>query len=163
MRLRADQREPPEERYDSPAEVVQTVDLPVPAAVTGDSHRAAAQCRPEEIERSPISLGDIEGRGHLPAPPVVTSTATDEHEAAFTESESGKEAPERDGDRLDGRSFLLIVRTRHVVTMVNVRSDVTMSSAGYSDVPANSRVLQLPQSIGTAAVYRGLDSRRRRS
>ncbi len=42
--------------------------------------------------------------------------------------------------------FLLIVRTRHVVTMVNARSDVTMSSAGYSDIPAygQMRTVLLP-------------------
>src|SRR5207237_7798536 len=38
-------------------------------------------------------------------------------------------------------SFLLIVRTRHVVTIVNTLSDVTMSSAGCSHVPAYSRIL----------------------
>jgi len=38
-------------------------------------------------------------------------------------------------------SFLLIVRTRHVFTIVNVPSDATMSSAGYTDVPAYSRIL----------------------
>ena len=37
--------------------------------------------------------------------------------------------------------FLLIARTRHVVTTVNVRSDVTVSSAGCSGVPAFSRIL----------------------
>ena len=36
--------------------------------------------------------------------------------------------------------FLLIVRTRHVVTTVNVRSDVTMSSAGFSEFPAYGRI-----------------------
>ena len=36
--------------------------------------------------------------------------------------------------------FLLIVRTRRVVTIVYVWSDVTMSSAGYSEFPANSRI-----------------------
>jgi len=37
--------------------------------------------------------------------------------------------------------FLLIVRTRHVVTIVNVRSDVpTMSSAGFSEFPAYSQI-----------------------
>jgi len=38
-------------------------------------------------------------------------------------------------------SFLLIVRTRHVFTIVNILSDGTMSSAGFSDVPAYSRIL----------------------
>ena len=42
------------------------------------------------------------------------------------------------------QSFLLIVRTRHIVT-VPPTSDGTRS-AGYSDVPAYSRVLQLPRS-----------------
>src|SRR5438105_1655420 len=30
------------------------------------------------------------------------------------------------------RPFLLVFRTRHVVTIVNITSDVTMSSAGYT-------------------------------
>ena len=47
--------------------------------------------------------------------------------------------------------FLLIVRTRRVVTAVG-------SSAGFSEFPAYSRVLQLPRSIVTAAVYRGFIS-----
>jgi len=38
-------------------------------------------------------------------------------------------------------SFLLIARTRHIFTIVNVLSDVTMSSARYSGVPAYSRIL----------------------
>jgi hypothetical protein len=36
--------------------------------------------------------------------------------------------------------FLLIVRTRHVFTTVNVWSDVTMSSAGFSEFPAYGRI-----------------------
>ena len=36
--------------------------------------------------------------------------------------------------------FLLIVRTRHVVTTVNAWSDVTVSSAGFSEFPAYSRI-----------------------
>ncbi len=36
--------------------------------------------------------------------------------------------------------FLLIVRTRHVVTIVNIHSDVTMSSAGSSEFPAYSQI-----------------------
>ena len=49
------------------------------------------------------------------------------------------------------QSFLLIVRTRRIVTAVG-------SSAGFSEFPAYSRVLQLPRSIVTAAVYRGFIS-----
>jgi hypothetical protein len=59
-------------------------------------------------------------------------------EGTFTLDESRKEPL----GTLDPReSFLLIARTRHVVTMVNVASDVAMSSAGYSGVPAYSRIL----------------------
>src|SRR6202011_5144846 len=42
------------------------------------------------------------------------------------------------------QSFLLIVRTRHVVTVPSALDGTR--SAGYSDVPAYSRVLQLPRS-----------------
>ena len=59
--------------------------------------------------------------------------------------------------------FLLIVRTRHVVTIVNVRPDVTMSSAGYSEFPAYSQILflelQRSRPIVTAAIDRGFGSR----
>ena len=54
-------------------------------------------------------------------------------EAAFAVDEPGYPP-------CDSQPFLLIVRTRHVVTIVNITSDVTMSSAGYSDVPAYSRL-----------------------
>ena len=68
--------------------------------------------------------------------------------------------------------FLLIVRTRHVVTMVNVLSDGTMSSAGYSEFPAYGQMrtallpvrgaaIYLRTVIVTAAVYRGLALRLR--
>ena len=53
-------------------------------------------------------------------------------------------SPESSDRRPDEWSFLLIVRTRHVVT-VPPTWDGTRS-AGYSDVPAYSRVLQLPRS-----------------
>jgi hypothetical protein len=39
-----------------------------------------------------------------------------------------------------GQPFLLVFRTRHVVTIVNVPSDGTMSSAGYSGFPAYSQM-----------------------
>jgi hypothetical protein len=40
------------------------------------------------------------------------------------------------------KSFLLIVRTRHVVTIADAQiGRDTMSSAGCSDVPAYSRIL----------------------
>jgi hypothetical protein len=82
------------------------------------------------------------------------------------------------------QSFLLVFRTRHVVTMVNVTSDVTRGSAGYSGFPAYSQMRTTPLPawgaaiagaghtcplrprylrtvIVTAAVYRGLDLRLR--
>ena len=60
-------------------------------------------------------------------------------------------------ETLDGKPFLLIVRTRRIVTAAQQAA----SSAGYSEIPAYSRLLQLPWSIVTAAVYRGLASRLR--
>src|SRR5438105_5033688 len=86
----------------------------------------------------------FEGGGDLPLPAVVAALAADEHEASFSEGESRQEASERARNRFDIESFLLIARTRHVVTIVNARSDVTMSSAGCSGIPAFSRLLQLP-------------------
>ena len=57
---------------------------------------------------------------------------------SFAFDESRKEPL---GTLVARESFLLIVRTRHVVTTVNARSDVTVSSAGYTGIPAFSRIL----------------------
>ena len=63
--------------------------------------------------------------------------------------------------RSASESFLLIVRlTRHVVTIVNARSDVTLSSAGYPDVPAYSRIFQPPFPSNNLGSY-GYSYRRR--
>jgi hypothetical protein len=43
------------------------------------------------------------------------------------------------------QSFLLVCRiTRHVVTIVNAQSDITMSSAGYPDFPAFGQMRTVP-------------------
>jgi hypothetical protein len=157
-RLRPDEREALEERDDAELDVAEAIDLPVPATVPGLAERSAPECVAEQLERRSIFLRHVEGGGDLPLPAVVASRTTYEHEASFSESEPRQEAPELTRDRFDSEPFLLIVRTRHVVTTVHARSDGTVSSAGYSDVPAYSRLLQLPQSIVTAAVYRGLIS-----
>ena len=68
-----------------------------------------------------------------PSRPIGLTNEAD-REASFSVYETDDPAD------LD-QSFLLIVRTRHVVTIVNARSDGTMSSAGCSDVPAYSRIL----------------------
>src|ERR671918_1028609 len=123
--------------------------------------RPARERVAEELQWNSILLRHVEGGRDLPLPLVVAATATDEHEAGLAQSETRQEAPEIARDRFDSEPFLLIVRTRHLVTIVSVWSDVTMSSAGYSEIPAYSRLLQLPWSIVTAAVYRGLASRLR--
>ncbi len=116
----------------------------VPAAVARSAERPAVERLAEQLERSPIVLRDVERGGELPLPRVVGTPPTHEHEASLSEGEPGQKVPERARDGFDCQPFLLIVRTRHVVTIVNARSDVTMSSAGYSDIPAYSRLLQLP-------------------
>lgn len=89
-----------------------------------------------------------------------------DREASFSVYETSYPATEL------GQPFLLIVRTRHVVTTVNVRSDGTVSSAGYSEFPAYSqmRTVLLPARgaamylrtvIVTAAVYWGFNSKLR--
>jgi len=87
---------------------------------------------------------------------LVASWTTNEHEAGFSQREPDQVVPELAREQSDGESFLLIVRTRHIVTAPPV-ADGT-GSAGYSEFPAYSRVLQLPRLIVTAAVYRGLAS-----
>jgi hypothetical protein len=54
--LRPYEREPLEEGHNAVAEVGQSIDLPVPAAVPGAAHSATAERLAEELERSPILL-----------------------------------------------------------------------------------------------------------
>jgi hypothetical protein len=124
--------------------VGEAIHLPVPAAVAGDPHRAAAVSLAEEIERSPIDLRDVEGGREPEAFGAAAAFAADNHEASLSQREPGQESTECDVNRLDGRPFLLIACTRHIVT-VAAPPDGT-SSAGCSGVPAYSRLLQLPRS-----------------
>jgi len=105
----------------------------------------------------------ITGLVALPAHPVGLPNEAD-GEASLSVYETDHPAT------LLVESFLLIVRTRHVVTIVNVASDDTMSSARYSEFPAYSQmhtallpergaaIIYLRTVIVTAAVYRGLVS-----
>ena len=65
--LRPNERVPLEEGHDAAAEVGEAIDLPVPAAVPGSARGAAAQRLPEQIERCPIVLRDVERCGNSPA------------------------------------------------------------------------------------------------
>jgi len=60
-----------------------------------------------------------------PGRPVWLPNKPD-REASFSVYKAGHPATELD------QPFLLVFRTRHVVTIVNASSDVTMSSAGYT-------------------------------
>ncbi len=135
-----------------------------------------------ESGHAPCALDDDKSVKHLiagpvafPAPPVRLPDEAD-GEASFSVYKTNNPA------ELD-QPFLLVVRTRHVVTSVNAPSDGT-GSAGYSGFPAYSqmRTALLPARgaakkcpagrvsrpektchlrtvIVTAAVYRGLGSR----
>ena len=107
----------------------------------------------------------VSGLVASPARSVILPNETD-REATFSVYKTAYPTTELD------QPFLLIVRTRHVVTMVNAASDATMSSAGYSEFPAYGQMhtALLPTRgaanylrtvIVTAAVYRGLDSKLR--
>ena len=101
---------------------------------------------PEELSeifealRAFRALGHNEPMAHLKSGSVAASanaivlTHEADREAAFSVYETDHPTTEL------GQSFLLIVRTRHVVTIVNARSDGTMSSAGYSGFPAYSQM-----------------------
>src|ERR1017187_6396914 len=69
---------------------------------------------------------------------------THQHEAPLTQRKTRQEATERGRYGPYARPFLLIVRTRHIFTVPSTWDGTR--SAGYSDVPAYSRVLQLPRS-----------------
>jgi hypothetical protein len=89
-----------------------------------------------EAERAPRSLRHHEPMAHLKAGLVasparaVTLPHEPDREASFSVYKADHPTTLLD------QPFLLIVRTRHVVTIVNDHSDVTMSSAGYSEFPA---------------------------
>ena len=96
--------------------------------------RAAAEERLKQLERgsTPLALRDDEFRPDLPAEPHH-GTPVDVHaEASFAVDEPSDPA-------FQPEPFLLIICTRHVVTILSAEAD-RMSSAGYSDVPAFSRM-----------------------
>ena len=103
------------------------------------SYASAVEGYPCELEDPATALVLIQEKSRINVVPrTARRMVLDAHtEGAFTLDEARKE-PVGFGA---SESFLLIVRTRHVFTIVNVRSDVTMSSAGFSDVPAYSRIL----------------------
>ena len=98
---------------------------------------AASEPFPDQLEHlSSVSvLADVELRDELKAESTARIPLHRNRKASFSVDVPSDVAIQ---------PFLLIVRTRYVVTIVNALSDVTMSSAGYSDVPAYSRLLQLP-------------------
>ena len=107
----------------------------------------------------------IAGSVASPARAVLLPHETD-REASFSVYKADHPTTKLD------QPFLLIVRTRHVVTIVNVRPDGTMSSAGYSEFPAYGQMRTAPLPVRgaaiylrtvivTAAVYWGLDSKLR--
>ena len=106
-------------------------DCAILQAIRPDS--AATESIPDQLENlSPVTvLADMELRNKL-KPEATRCVALNRHrEASFSVDVT------RD---VTVQPFLLIVRTRHVVTTVNIRSDVTMSSAGYSEFPAYSQI-----------------------
>ncbi len=93
----------------------------------------ASKPLPDQLEHlRPVSiLADMELRNELKTETAARITLHRHREASFSVDVPCDVAVQ---------PFLLIVRTRHVVTIVNVRSDVTMSSAGYSEFPAYGRI-----------------------
>ena len=94
---------------------------------------ATAESRPDQLENlGPVTvLADVELRYELKPDATRTVALHRDREASFSVDETSYVAIQ---------PFLLIVRTRHVVTTVYVRPDATMSSAGYSDIPAYSQI-----------------------
>jgi hypothetical protein len=118
LSLPPDQRKPPEERHDPGLNIPEVIDLPIPAVVAGLADRTAIERLHEEIERSPILLGHVEGRRELPASRIVAPSTGDDHEAAFSQREPGQEETDVSRYRFDPEPFLLIACTRHIVTVL---------------------------------------------
>ena len=84
---------------------------------------AATEPRTDELEDlGPVTvLADLELRNELKSDATGRVALHRDREASFSVNITRDVAIQ---------PFLLIVRTRHVVTIVNARQDVTMSSAG---------------------------------
>ena len=101
--------------------------------------RAVIEDLPRELEKRPAAFMLVQKELWTSNEAEPARVLLDAHrERSFSFDESRKEPL---GTLVARESFLLIVRTRHVVTTVNVRSDVTVSSAGCSGIPAFSRIL----------------------
>ena len=134
--LRGPKRHLFEERHDPLLEVVAPADAPakdvfavvVPPGVAID--RPAVEELLQELERSeaPLALRDDELRSNLPTEPQRRTPVDVDAKASFAVDESGDPT-------FQPEPFLLIICTRHVVTILPAEAD-GMSSAGYSDVPA---------------------------
>jgi hypothetical protein len=141
LALRCPQRVRLEERDDdlieideSPHDVsVQRLTVVVPSRIGVDPSASEVVAKRLERLNARGTLNYHELRLHLPADRGGRIAVHGDGETAFTVDEPGYPP-------CDSQPFLLIVRTRHVVTSVNVASDDTLSSAGYSDVPAYSRL-----------------------
>src|SRR6266516_2306971 len=94
---------------------------------------ATAEPLSNQLEHlSPVAiLADVELRDELKSNTAQLVALHRDREASFSVDVTRDVAVQ---------PFLLIVRTRHVVTIVNVRPDVTMSSAGFSEFPAFGRI-----------------------
>jgi hypothetical protein len=155
--------------HDEPVEVLPVVVPPVVHDYLSDTEELAELVETRDAFRA---LRHRELMRHLPAGLVARSGR-----AAGLADESDREASfsvyKTNSPAKPDQSFLLIFRiTRHVVTTVNVRPDVTGSSAGYPGFPAYGQMHTAPlltrgaafylrTVIVTAAVYRGLVSRLR--
>jgi hypothetical protein len=106
-----------------------------------------------EAVSTPLTLRNDESVEHLEASPVALSPRAAwlphvaDGEAPFPVYKAGHPATELD------QSFLLIFRTHHVVTMISVGSDGTMSSVGFTGFPAYSQMRTAPLPTRGAASW----------
>ena len=102
---------------------------------TLEARDAGGALRDRELVRH-LETGSVASSPH-----AVRLPHEADREASFSVYETDHPATELD------QPFLLVFRTRHVVTIVNAASDVTMSSAGYSGFPAYSQMRTAPLPI----------------
>jgi hypothetical protein len=125
-----EEREDPLLDVSSPANAPPKDILSMVVATSVPVDRAAAEKRLKQLERrnAPLALRDDEFGSNLPTQ-LHHGASIDVHaEAAFAVDEPSDPA-------FQPEPFLLIICTRHVVTILPAEAD-GMSSAGYSDVPA---------------------------
>src|SRR6266702_1436997 len=114
-RFLTNHRKPPKERDYGSLDIAKRVHFVVPATVARPTDCSATQRPSKQFERSHVYLGGVESRRDSPTSSVVRASPAHQHEASFPEGKPREEMADVRRYCVDGKPFLLIVRTRCIV------------------------------------------------